>query len=380
MNSFGRLVAFFALGVIGSYCFMILPLVVAALSRGGMYTPENAGFIGSAPLVGMFVGSVATAAVVHRLPWKATCALAVFGLSMANVASWLMVENFTGLCVAQFAVGFTGVVLMSIAFAYIGGTATPNRNFGWFIALQMTAGVLGTKLVEHVSASSGAGAVFRVLAFIVALALPLVLAVPNGQAKATDRAPSNASGKSPGLLPKVAVLITQIAFGAGIMLIWSCAATIGVAHGISSPSVADMISFALLMGIPGALCASAADTRLPVNTLLVIGTICMVIATLLSALASMPLAFAVGLGLLGFGWNFLPPFQLGISANVDPTGRLVVLNIALVKLGYAIGTAAAAIVAGSSGRYGLNATVAVACFALALASSWIANHACEIKK
>src|ERR1043165_7998118 len=81
LNSFGRLFAFFALGVIGSYCFMILPLVVAALSGDGLYTQQDAGFIGSAPLVGMFVGSVATAAVVHRIPWRATCTLAVLGLS-----------------------------------------------------------------------------------------------------------------------------------------------------------------------------------------------------------------------------------------------------------------------------------------------------------
>lgn len=371
----GRLLAFFALGVVGSYCFMILPLVVAALTASGTYSARTAGFIGSAPLVGMFIGSIASAAVVHRIPWRATIATAVLGLSAANVFSWLAVGSLSGLCVAQFAVGFTGVVLMSIAFAYIGQTAAPIRNFGWFIALQMSAGALATLLVERVSASGGAGAVFRILAIITSLALPLALAIPNAQRKHAGDEVVHGATPVPGLWRRIAVLATQIAFGAGVMLIWSCAARIGAAHGFSSQSVAKVLSFSLVTSIGGALAASAIARRVSVSSALMLGTATMVVATALSVVPGASSVFATGLALFGFGWNFLPAFQLGISANVDPSGRLVVLNIALVKLGYAIGAAAAAVVAGPAGRYGINAALATGCFAVALATSSFANRA-----
>ena len=56
--------------------------------------------------------------------------------------------------------------------------------------------------------------------------------------------------------------------------------------------------------------------------------------------------------LFAFAWNFPVPFQLGITVSVDRSGRLVVLFLSAVKLGYAIAPAIAAqlLVAGGGFR------------------------------
>jgi hypothetical protein len=46
-------------------------------------------------------------------------------------------------------------------------------------------------------------------------------------------------------------------------------------------------------------------------------------------------AFLVGVMLFAFGWNFPVAYQLAITVSIDISGRLVVLFLSAVKLGYA---------------------------------------------
>jgi hypothetical protein len=46
--------------------------------------------------------------------------------------------------------------------------------------------------------------------------------------------------------------------------------------------------------------------------------------------------------LFAFAWNFPVPFQLAITVSMDVSGRLVVLFLSAVKLGYAAGPVIAA--------------------------------------
>jgi hypothetical protein len=63
-------------------------------------------------------------------------------------------------------------------------------------------------------------------------------------------------------------------------------------------------------------------------------------ATLAVCTASYTL-FVLGTACFAFAWNLVPAFQMGLAAELDPSGRLVVLSIAAVKLGYAAGVSAA---------------------------------------
>jgi hypothetical protein len=50
----------------------------------------------------------------------------------------------------------------------------------------------------------------------------------------------------------------------------------------------------------------------------------------------------VGVMLFAFGWNFPVAYQLAITVTIDVSGRLVVLFLSAVKLGYAVAPVIAA--------------------------------------
>jgi predicted MFS family arabinose efflux permease len=279
------------------------------------------------------------------------------------------------LLLLQFCAGFAGVVLMSVTFAFISQRTAKDSYFALFIASQMATGALATLLVERIAGDDGARTIFGFLAFCAAAAIPLVLLMPRESAAAPEE-PRGLAGAvklvaSPGSL---AVLATQVLFGAGIMLIWSYAARIGEGHGLPRAAVAGALSFSLLSSIVGALSASALGRRIRVDASLMAGTALIVAAAALATHADEAGAFFLAIALFGFGWNFIPPFQLGIAADIDPSGRLVVLNIALVKLGYAVGAASGGLLA-ARGGYELHAVAASTCYIAALLTALLArNH------
>jgi predicted MFS family arabinose efflux permease len=358
-----------ALGVMGSYFFMLVPVIVSALVHSGIYTSSMAGLIGSAPLAGMFVGSIACAPMVDRLPAKSASAAALLGLVVADCVSSSALRSFPVLLGAQFAAGCSGVVLMSLAFAAISRTSKPDRYFALFIACQMSAGALATQLLERSAVSGGATAVFRILTIAAGCALSLVLLVANAPStgaighRTTPRHPSFGSRSS------LAILAAQLCFGAGVMLIWSCVGVIGESRGLDPATVANALSASLVASVAGALWASWVGKWLTVKLALLVGSIAIAGAAVLAVWPPAPGAFYAAVMIFGFGWNFLPPFQLGVAAAIDPSGRLAVLNIALVKLGYALGAAAAGWLAETAPGYIANAAGAILCFAAALATA-----------
>jgi MFS family permease len=358
-----------ALGVVGSYFFMLVPVVESALVHNGIYTLRSAGLIGSAPLAGMFVGSIASALIIDRLPAKTGSAFALLGLLFADLLSAWAFKAFPVLLGAQFVAGCSGVVLMSLAYTAISRTANPDRHFAMFIACQMSAGALATQALQRFAVSMGPVGVFGVLTLVAGSALSLLLLVTNGPPahtlghKAMPLHPSLRSKHS------LSILTAQIFFGAGVMLIWSCAASIGESQGLTTAKIANALTLSLVTSVAGALCASWVAKRLPLNVWLLVGSIAIGGGAVLAVLPLWSGLFYLGVMIFGFGWNFLPPFQLGVAAAIDPRGRLAVLNVALVKLGYAFGTAAAGWLAETTYHYLANAAAAVLCFAAALVTT-----------
>jgi predicted MFS family arabinose efflux permease len=300
--------------------------------------------------------------------------VALCALAGANGASLPALGSIETLLALQFVAGFAGVALMSVAFSFISRHAAPDRYFALFIAAQMAAGALATIVVDGMAADGGAAAIFAAFALFAGCSIPLALLVPRGAERARP-ASASTTGVA-GLVTStgaLAVLATQVIFGTGVMLIWSYAARIGEAHDLPSASVAEALSFSLLSSIVGALCASAVGRRVRVDVSLAAGSALMVAAAVLATSSNAPMSFFVAIALFGFGWNFLPPFQLGIAADLDPSGRLAVLNIALVKLGYAFGTASAGVLASGGSGYALHSAAAAACFVAALATALVAR-------
>jgi MFS family permease len=91
----------------------------------------------------------------------------------------------------------------------------------------------------------------------------------------------------------------------------------------------------LLGALFGALLAAAVADRFGRAIPLIITVVVQVIALLLLGGEISRNSFLAGVMLFAFAWNFPVPFQLAITVSMDVSGRLVVLFLSAIKLGYA---------------------------------------------
>lgn len=360
----GPTLVYAAIGVVGSYVFLVLPLLVDALGRSHAFGKAEVSLIGASSLLGMFAGSVLSARVLLRRTDGAVVWLGSLGLAAAYLASCAAVHSFAALIASQFAGGIAGTILMSTALLAIGRTRLPDRNFAIFVALQLGAGALGSLTLGSILATYGLIGAYAALAAFSLVPIVLIPLLPPGRIGESRRTPASGVRPSNGWSGPL-VLLGQFAFGCGVMAIWSIAAIIGTARGWPSTRVAQALSLSLLASIGGALVAAAASGRWPRAAMLWSGALVLVAGTALAAFAHAFVLFAVGIACFGFAWNLMPAFQLALAAELDGSGRLVVFSIAAVKLGYAAGASLGVLV---QGRHGFQANALWVAAMLALST------------
>ncbi len=328
-----------ALGVIGSIVFLLLPMLIGAFSENLSLNATQVGLLGSADMTGMFLAAVVATAWIRRYNWRAVAALACGLLIVCHLLSGF-VQAFAPLFLIRVLAGFAGGSLMSIALTSLGDTRHPDRFFALFIAGQLTLGGLGLWLFPGLLARFGLGGVFSALALVVLVATVLIPFISQQGRKIEPAAPASSSGATtrminPAVLPGVMALLACFIFNLGIMAVWAYLERMGNAAGLEAGFIGGTLAISLVGALFGALFAAIiADRFGRVMPLVVTVVIQGVALSLLSGELSRN-AFLVGVMLFAFGWNFPVAYQLAITVSIDVSGRLVVLFLSAVKLGYA---------------------------------------------
>ena len=130
-------------------------------------------------------------------------------------------------------------------------------------------------------------------------------------------------------------LLACFIFNLGIMAVWAYLERMGHAAGLQGPFIGKTLALSLVGALFGALLAAAVEDRFGRVLPLIITVVVQAVALLLLTGDLSANAFGVGVMLFAFGWNFPVAYQLAITVSVDVSGRLVVLFLSAVKLGYA---------------------------------------------
>ena len=335
-----------ALGVIGSIVFLLLPMLIGAFTENLSLSTTQVGLLGSADMAGMFLAAAVATAWIRRYNWRAVAALACGLLIICHLLSGF-VQAFVPLFLIRVLAGFAGGSLMSIALTSLGDTRHPDRFFALFIAGQLTLGGLGLWLFPGLLARFGLGGVFSALALVVLGAMLLIPSISQQGRKIEPAARASASGVTnrtinPAMLPGVMALLACFIFNLGIMAVWAYLERMGNAAGLEAGFIGGTLAVSLVGALFGALFAAIiADRFGRVMPLVVTVVIQGVALSLLSGELSRN-AFLVGVMLFAFGWNFPVAYQLAITVSIDVSGRLVVLFLSAVKLGYAAAPVVAA--------------------------------------
>jgi predicted MFS family arabinose efflux permease len=332
-----------ALGVIGSIVFLLLPMLIGAFTENLSLSATQVGLLGSADMTGMFIAAVVATAWIRRYNWRVVAALACGLLIICHLLSGV-VQVFVPLFLIRVFAGFAGGSLMSIALTSLGDTRHPDRFFALFIAGQLTLGGLGLWLFPGLLARFGLSGVFSALAVVVLGAMLLIPFISQQGRKIERAAPSATTSGATGriLLPGVMALFACFIFNLGIMSIWAYLERMGNAAGLQAGFIGSTLAVSLFGALFGALLAAMIENRFGRVMPLIVTVAVQGVALLLLSGELSRNAFLVGVMLFAFGWNFPVAYQLAITVSIDVRGRLVVLFLSAVKLGYAVAPVIAA--------------------------------------
>ncbi len=359
LNSMSCLMASIIAGAVGSLMFLVTPLFLGALTDGGVYSPRQAGIIGSADLTGMFAGSVALSLWIRKLNWRRLAVKALCLFLAAQLISAMTKDIFLALLFIRFLSGAAGIALMSVAFSHIADTSHHDRNFAIFIVAQMLAGAAATFLIPYCMAWWGMNGIFYFLLMIGSPIFLLTRYIPeHGKAPASDQTTITWRGALD--WSHYLMLLGIFLFGFGVMLVWAYVERIGTFNGYSVTAIGKIISWSLLASICGALSVTLLQNKFGRLRLILVATLCIISS--MYALNTFPKAgiFMAAVSVFAFCWTFTAPYQLAILAQSDTSGKTIVLALAMMKVGYALAPATGGFIS-TPGQYGQNVVLGALC-------------------
>ncbi|MCC7414449.1 MAG: hypothetical protein IT495_22730 [Gammaproteobacteria bacterium] len=361
--------------IIGSLMFVLLPVVIGALTRARLLDSGQIGIIGAAPMLGMFVGALATSfhlnallsrrAVTRVVVAMAAC-YALLGPSLGAAA-----VSFAPTVLALFASGVAGAALMGIGFAVIGTSSQPDRAFSLWIATQLAVGAGAVPAFGAVTDSFGLGGFAAALAALSATPLAVLptLRALAPLARRNDTASVRAPTGSAPWPARTRALAASLLFGVGIMIVWAYAEEMGRVAINSVVATRGWMSASLLVGIVAGLVCAACVGRATRRMLVAVGTGGCAVAALLLGNTHAEWVFGIAVIVFAFGWNFAPAPQIGILGSLDSSGRLIVMNIAALKLGYGLGPLVGGMLPGTA-NYSMHALLGAICLLTSAAILW----------
>lgn len=347
MRHIKNLLPSITIGVMGNGVIYMIPLLVGGMVSDRGFEEQVAGYMASADLGGYAVATFLTALFLDRLPWRRMAYLALAVLIAANVAT-TFAHGVTAFACARIASGLGSGVLAALASVTIGQTDEPDRNYGLLLAASLLYGTAALWGLPLMLARFGLDSAYWTLAILGVVILFVVPSIPAAR-HAVARGPQ-AAGPQPHWVLAAGVLLSILLFWADQNDVYAYIERVGNASHISAEFIGFSLGVANLTGFLGASLVAALGSRAGRLIPILVATLVNLGCLYVLSQPTTSWAYLVAMAVTSLTWNVVNPFQLGILASVDPTGKALALAATVTGAGLAIGPAigAAAI---SSGGY-----------------------------
>ena len=333
------LTAVIVTGLLGIASFLVLPSLVLGFVTDLGFSELQIGRISTFQLIGLGLGSVASVLLLKYLDWRN---LSRFGLALLLGADFActLTGEFTPLLVLRFISGFAGGVCVSFAAYGLGLTANTDRNFGWFMTVQVGFAIIASFSFPSVLDLAGLDGIFYVLCLLELASIALV----SGFMPAVRResaSPGQGNDRVRWALCAL-VMVGLLFFFTAIGVFWTYIAPIGLDAGLSKQQTGNAVSVSLFGALLGAYAAAALNIRVGRVLPLALSLALQLVALLLLYQGLDYLMFYFAAALFGFGWYMYVPYQFALLAAFDRDGRPMLLLNAVAGLGSGLGPAIAA--------------------------------------
>jgi predicted MFS family arabinose efflux permease len=338
------IVAACALSAIGALLYNVLPLFVGALDDSRALTAAR---IGSVTAVYYLSYSVVTSTGflwIRRVDWRRISLLclpcAVGGLLLI-VALPGFLPLIGGVAIAGAAMG----TLYGICTTVLGDTTRTGRNFGFKIGAEIAGGIvllfaLPGLIIEPFGFD---GLVLTLTACVVVLGLTVVW-LPRRGAKGNSfaRTCESTPARNGRFTPAIGLsLLALLSYFSGMSSLWAFLERIGRVAGISNIAIGQILSLSLLTALGGAFLAATLGDRIDRRNGILAATAICLAATLTLTTPFTPVVYLIVACAFNTAFPFVIAMTLTSVAQLDPSGRFVVLTAPVLGIGAALGPAVA---------------------------------------
>jgi len=329
------LTAAVVLGTLGALTIMVVPGFVMLVGGQSSLDDRQLGFVASWDINASAAAIGLATFLIARCSWRQ---LAAIGLTLIVVGNVLTAANhtYTAIVAARVCSGIGEGLAIAVAFAALGRARNPDRAFGIYLVVGLTASAAILTALPLLASRFGSAAVFEAMAALSLLSTALLPWLPRG----TD--PSFSQGEAATPISKhlaaaglIGVFLYFIAQGA----VWSYFERIGAASGIEPALIGEAMGVSSFAGVGGALAAVAlvapCGRRWP---LIASGMISLASFGLLRGHVSGTELMTAGI-LFNFAWNMAQPLVSGVCSDADCRGRIVVAMGCIQTVGFGIGPA-----------------------------------------
>jgi MFS family permease len=270
------LVAMVAFAAITPMALLVAPALAAQLgmelgigpSQIGTYFFVENGAFSAAALLALFRLGHANVRVVGVI------ALAVF--IAGNLATPLVLPDYTNLLLIRAVTGFGGGTLMVLSMVSGQDADNPDRVYGYWVVGQLIAGTVGLFLLPYLFAGFGLKSFYFALGGITLLISPLYRGFLEPAAAQPSK--SGAATSSRFILLAILTVAAILTFYIAIGGVWTFASMAATQAGFASESIGGILAIASFFGIAGAMTATYMGGRSARQAMLIFGYAVLILA------------------------------------------------------------------------------------------------------
>jgi len=333
VNEFDKPHAIFAaiiLGFVGTAVTMGLPLLVGSIAESLHFSEKQLGWLASADMGGLFIGSVLTSRLVTRVNRRY---LAISGLLLVMISNYLCTHYTTidPLVLLRFAAGVGAGICYATCTASLAGSHNSARTFSIFLLVLVSINALIFYIFPIIDAKWGVSGLFL---FFMLAAMPVFLVVPlipSHNAEKTDdvvvmdeKSHAVQHIHIPNYLPWLC-LAAVFSFYILVGAYWAFIERAGDAANIQSDFISGTLTWGQVFSITGTAMSIWMAKRFGQSKPLLFALSCMIIIMLVLTVEINHATFLFSVFSFSLFWIFIDVFQLGILSNIDHSGRYAAL-------------------------------------------------------
>ena len=324
--------AYYAVGLIGTLCIVLLQLAVSEVSG---FTEEELAQLASFDLAGYVIGTFLIVLTSQKVSWRVLAFIGLSLIALFNVVGFYT-ESLISISTARFFVEIGSGMMLGLALSIFSDTEKPDRSYGIALAIVLTSSMLVLFVLPQYLATYGANAVYAYHIGMALIILPFILWAPRHTLAPNEEHPEQ-TASTPMIL--IVAMAAVLIFNIGEGVVFALSGALGERSGLTDEETGNVIAwtgqFPAVIGAVVAAWLSIKKGRLGpiILGLIIFG------CGFLFIISDSWQAFAATMTLTQFGFGFVTPYIALTCMDYDPSGRYAPLIPTVTLLGYAIGPA-----------------------------------------